>query len=375
MSKFRTDLRSGVSSSEVAPPYAGGPIRAWTCFWFAPTDPVGLHIVRLAAGLVFLAWLLPLAGHADALFGLNGWFDRQAYREAAHIPGGPPQPFSWSVMYLCGSNAALVTAVYWCSIAILVLFTAGLWTRVTAVLTWLVVASFTASPALGSDADSLLQILALYLMVSYVFLGLTDQGQALAARFLGARHTFLVGRLRKPERKSIAANVALRLLQVHFALVMVISGLHKLQFSDWWAGLALWYPLHPIMKMTVDTTVAPSHASLVLLSLAAYAMLAWQIGFPAFAWRPGWRPVLLGGALIGGLGCAFLYGVPVFGPALFACCLGFVSPAEWYGLFALLRIIPRSTISSQELGLRGPGAGARAHGSGLRGKESEVVKK
>jgi hypothetical protein len=327
------------------------------------------------AGLVFLAWLLPLAGHADGLFGLTGWFDRQAYREASHILGGPPQPFSWSLLYPCGPNAALVTAVYWCSIAILVLFTAGLWTRVTAVLTWLVVASFTASPALGSDADSLLLILALYLMIGYGLLALTDRGQRLTARLLGARDTFLFGWLRKSQRKSIAANVALRLLQVHIALVMVISGLHKLQFSDWWAGLALWYPLHPVMQLTPETAVAPSQSSLVLLSLAAYAMLAWQIGFPAFAWRPGWRPALLGGALIGGLGCAFLYGVPVFGPALFACCLGFVSPAEWYRLLALLRIIPASPSSSHELGLRGPGTGARAHGSAVRNKESEVVKK
>ena len=116
--------------------------------------------MRLAAGLVFLAWLLPLAGHANALFGLGGWLDRQAYREAAHLPGGPPQPFTWSLLYLCGSNAALVTAFTWCSIAVLILFTAGLWTRLTAILTWLIIASFTASPALGSDGDTLLLILA-----------------------------------------------------------------------------------------------------------------------------------------------------------------------------------------------------------------------
>ena len=167
----------------------------------------------------------------------------------------------------------------------------------------------------------------------------------------------------------------MRLLQVHIAIVMVTSGLHKLQFSDWWAGLALWYPLHPVMEMTPDTAVAPSQSSFVLLSLAAYAMLAWQISFPAFAWRPRWRPVLLGGALIGGLGCAFLYGVPAFGPALFACCLSFVSPAEWYRLFALLRIIPASTIGNQQSAISTQQAAVRSHGSGVRGKESEVLKK
>ncbi len=346
MRKLRADSRLSASNSELAAPITTGPIRAWTRFWFTPTDPVGLHIVRIVAGLVFLAWLLPLAGHVDTLFGLDGWFDRQAYREAARISSELPQPITWSVLYLCGSTPWLLTAVFWIAIAVLVLFTAGLWTRLTAVLTWLIVASFTASPALGSDADSLLLILALYLMVGYVLLDLTDRSQGLAARFLGARGTFLFGSRTlledAPERKSVAANVALRLLQVHIAIVMLVSGLHKLQFGDWWAGFALWYPLHPVMEMTSTTAGSPAQvsSSLILLSLAAYAMLAWQIGFPAFAWRPRWRPVLLGGAVIGALGCAFLYRVPVFGPAFFAGCLSYVSAREWQRLFTLMGMIP-----------------------------------
>jgi hypothetical protein len=319
-----------------------------------------LNVVRLVAGLVFVAWLLPLASHVDALFGLDGLFDRQAYREAAGIAGGPPQPFTWSILYLCGSNALLVNAVYWVSITVLVLFTAGLWTRLTAVLTWLIVASFTASPAFGSDADALLLILALYLMVVYLLLGLTDRDQFLASRLLGARGTFLLGRrpgrADAPERASVAANVALRLLQVHFAIVIFVSGLHKLQFGDWWGGFALWYPLHPVMETTASTVSTPDALSSSLLGLAGYAVLAWQIGFPAFAWRPRWRPVLLGGALLGGLGCAFLYRVPVFGPAFFAGCLSYVSAKEWQRLFALTamipglqRIVPRLSVAAEPL--------------------------
>ncbi len=344
VSKTRISGRASAANVDLSTP--AGPIRGWIRFWFTPADPVGLHVVRLAAGLVFLAWLLPLAGNVDALFGLDGWFDRQAYREAARISGELPQPITWSILYLCGSNAGLLQAVYWLSIVVLILFTAGLWTRLTAILTWLIVASFTASPALGSDADSLLLMLALYLMVGYVLLGLTDRDQRVSARLLGARGTFLFGR--RPaadhlgERTSVAANVAVRLLHVHFAIVMVISGLHKLQFGDWWSGLALWYPLHPVMEMSARTADTPTQvsSSLMLLGPVAYAMIAWQIGFPVFAWRPRWRPVLLGGALAGGLGCAFLYGVPVYGPAFCACCLSYVSAKEWHRLFALMRLVP-----------------------------------
>ena len=48
---------------------------AWERFWFSAVDPVGLHAVRLLAGLLFLVWLLSFAGHERAFFGLDGWFD------------------------------------------------------------------------------------------------------------------------------------------------------------------------------------------------------------------------------------------------------------------------------------------------------------
>jgi hypothetical protein len=315
-------------------------------FWFAPADPIGLCLLRILAGLLFLAWLLPLAGHVDELFGLNGWFDRQAYSEAGRLPGGMPQPLSWSVLYLCGTNHVLVLTTYWLSLAAIALFTAGLWTRLTGLLTWLAVASFTAPPAIASDADAFLLILAFYLMIGYVLLGLIDRSRSLGYRILGSGDTLAIGRRLlgrdAPQRTSVAANLSLRMLQVHFAVAIVISGLHKLQFGDWWAGLALWYPLHPAMEMTPTTVGSEEqiHVTLGFLGVAAYAVLAWQIGFPAFAWRQRCRPLLLGGALVGCLGCAFWYRIPVMGPALLIGCLSYVTAEEWYRLAALLRGIP-----------------------------------
>jgi hypothetical protein len=85
-----------------------------------------------------------------------------------------------------------------------------------------------------------------------------------------------------------------------------------------------------------------AHATefLFVISLAAYAALAWQIAFPLYAWRPRWRPVLLGGALVGWLGTAFLYRLPLVGPALFIGCLAFVSAEGWLRLFSRLARLP-----------------------------------
>jgi hypothetical protein len=316
---------------------AAGPWPAWVRFWFTAVDPSGLHAVRVLAGLLFLAWLLPFAGQEAALFGPQGWFDTQAYAEAARLPGGPPAPLGWSLVHACGSSPALLHALYWLSLAVLLLFTLGLWPRVTAVLTWVVVVSFATSPAISFDADSLLGILAFYLMVGYLLLGQWGGRLSPAERLLGPAGASLLARLPTRQPASHAANLALRLLQVHFALAVVVGGLHKLQFGDWWAGLALWYSLHPPFETTPEglRALAPQATPyLILLSLAGYAVLAWQLGFPAFAWRRRWRPLLLAGGLVGWAGSVLVYRQPLFGPVLGIACLSYLTPGEWARLLA-----------------------------------------
>jgi len=324
-----------------AAPAPVSPRLGWTTFWFSAIDPIGLHWLRILAGLLFLSWLLPLTGHQMELFGLNGWFDRQAYLEAGSLPGGPPAPIGWSLVYLFGSDPVLLNVFWWVSVGVIVLFTLGIATRITAVLTWLVVVSFLATPAASFDADSLLAMLAFYLMIGYLLLGLWSALQGNADTFLAG---FTWRRSRQDAPPSYAANLAVRLIQVHFAIVVVASALHKLQFGDWWAGVGLWYPLHPPFTLNAERMRdLARHAELtvMVLSLAQYIMLAWQLGFPAFAWRRRWRVVLLGGGILAWAGSVFVYGMPLFGPLYLIGCLSYLTPAEWHGLLALGKPVTR----------------------------------
>ena len=214
--------------------------------------------------------------------------------------------FSWSVLYLCWGSPLLLNAVYWLAVAVVVLFTLGLWTRVTGVLTYVVAVSFTANPAMAYDADPLLVLLAFYLMVGYLLFGQGRSGQSLVARLLGPKETWLFRRSPSADGEtppaSAAANLAVRLLQVHFAIVMTASALHKLQVQEWWSGVAAWFYLHPPFHTTPEDVrgLAPyAESYLPILSAASYAALAWQLAFPVFAWRRRWRPLLLGGAVLG----------------------------------------------------------------------------
>src|SRR5262249_16802256 len=140
-----------------------------------------------------------------------------------------------------------VSSVYWGSVAVLLLFTLGVATRLTGVLTWVAVVSFTANPATAANAEPLLQMLAFYLMLGHLFRGRLSAGQSGTAR--------LVGRFRPASAAdmpaSVGANLAVRLFQVHFALAMMATGLHKLQAPEWWSGLAPWYYLHAPFHTTL----------------------------------------------------------------------------------------------------------------------------
>jgi hypothetical protein len=336
-----TTPKGGKKASPPSPATGNGLVQGWLGFWFTPGDPIALHMLRILAGLLFLAWLLPFAGHLDSFFALEGWFD---YREIPRMAEEArrrgeefnlPKPIDWSLLLLVGSNPAALRAFYWISLGVIVLFTLGIYPRVTAVLTYLAVASFTVNPALDFDADSLLVLLSFYLMVGYVLWGQLQPNISLPERFFGTLDSLVWRRsawVNAPEQGSVAANVAVRLIQVHFAVAILISGLHKLQFGDWWAGVAFWYPLYPPFETSL--TVARSHAGhaeayLGVLSIAVYLTLVWQIGFPLYAWKPSWRMVLLAGGVAAWLGNAFLYGLPLFGPVILICCLSYLTAEEW----------------------------------------------
>lgn len=340
---------SAADKLTISLPTKRGVWGGWQAYWFTPCSPLGLHVLRVLTGVVLLFWLVTLAGHQGSFFSLQGFADEQLFREASKLgrdnPESLPIPIGWSIFFVAQSPA-LVNALYWGSLVVLALFTFGIATRLTSILSWLVVVSFTANPAIHYDADALLVLLAYYLMIGYVLYGLFSQRLTPIGYALGSSDTLLFNPLDKAGKKeaaeptSYAAHLVMRLMQVTFAIVVVTSGLHKLQIGDWWGGIALWFPLHQPFDTTHQDLrqIAPGAESyLFVLSLVQYLMLAWQIGFPLFAWKErGWRVVLLGGAIIGWFGSALLWRQPLFGPVYLVFCLSYLTAEEWRWLAAWL---------------------------------------
>lgn len=333
-------------------------MQLWTRFWFTPVQPIGLHCLRLLAGVLFLFCFIPLAGQFHSWFGLGGWFDRQAYVEASRLSGGPPVQFGWSLFFMGGNNPGLMTAFFYGALVSFALFGLGLWPRITGVVTWVLLVSFLANPVTMAESDQLLSFYAFLLMLGYLLLGQWHGRPSLLGRIFGPARVWPLAGLRSPSAgsaepaPSYAANLVVRLLQVQFAIVVLASALQKLQLGDWWSGIAFWYPLHPPFQTTMQSVQAEgvnANSTLFMISLAQYIYLGWELAFPIFAWRKRWRPVLLGGAAIGWIGALAIYREPLFGPVFFFGCLTYLTPEEWSWLTGKLGRNPGTTSHQREM--------------------------
>lgn len=320
-------------------------------FWFAPTSRVGLHIVRALLGVTLLVWLLGLAGSYSDFLGKNGLLDDQAYKIVSGWPLDDPTtmvpmrrlvPVHWGRQLVADSETGL-TIQYWLSVVVVGLFGAGVATRLTAPATWLILVAFTSNPIMNYGGDAVLLALMLYVALAYLVLDLRP-GVAWHVLVFGGSDGLVSRWFQKavapPPSKSVWPNLFLRLLQVHFAIIVLMSALHKLNDPEWWAGDALWYPLHLPFETDAEALLGRKgqmDGTLILLSIATYATLFWQLAFPALAWIRSTRWIAVTGAFIGCLGCWFVYGLPVYGPALVIGTLAFVSPEFWERMMARLR--------------------------------------
>ncbi len=306
--------------------------RGWIGFWFAPIEPTGLHCLRVLCGLLFIFWMLPFVGHQTEFYSLFGWSDLSAFEGLDRVSEGATVPRSWSLVYLCGDNPALLQAMWWGTLGVFLLFTLGMATRITSVLTWLGVVSFSANPVLLYEGDLLLIVLAFYLMIGYLLIGQWSGSKSLSSHLICNKGTCFSPLTRVGTAPSHAANLTTRLIQVHFAIIFLTSGLVKLQSADWWRGAALWFPLHGPFSMNLENLrdlTAERESIMFFISLGGYLTLAWLIAFPFFAWRPRWTWLVVGGGAVAWIGSVFVFGEPLFGPIYFIGCLSFLAPEQW----------------------------------------------
>ena len=296
--------------------------QAWNRFWFTPTDPATLSLLRLLAGsLLFythLVWTLDL----QAFLGPDGWLPVE-YLHNLHTPAGSgaPQWSVWSIFFWIQQPWQL-----WCFhiFALLVFFCLmlGLFSRGAAVLGFLLAVSYAhrISPGAFFGLDKVNCMLALYLMLGPC----------------GARYSVdSIRRLKRgataPVQPSTTANVAIRLIQLHVCIIYLFSGLAKLMGENWQAGTAVWWAVANLEYQSIDMTWLAGWP--VLVALMTHATVFWELFYCCLVWNRYTRPWVLWMAVGIHGGIALFMGMTTFGLGMLYANLSFLSPETVRGWF------------------------------------------
>jgi hypothetical protein len=308
-------MSDSIAPSQRAAPSLGD---AWNRFWFTPADPFSLAIVRVLVGVLALYWLATFTPDLERYFGPAGLLPLETVRAWSAD--------SWRFSYLdFTSRPAELYVVHAAGLAVLVLFTVGLWTRITSILSLVVVLSYVhRAPMLTGQFEPVLSLVLLYLC-------LAPCGRTLSLDALLARRR--ADPLRPARVDSIWANVALRLLQIHLCVVYPMMALAKLRASVWWTGQAVWWLAARPDSRLVDLTGLLSLEArgepigLYLVNVWTHAVVAVELSFCVLVWFRRTRPALLVCSMIVWASLALVTGQTLFCLLMMAANLAFV-PAE-----------------------------------------------
>jgi hypothetical protein len=282
-------------------------VRQWQRFWFLPAAPHTLALIRiLAGGMLFythLVWGLQI----EAFLGPHAWVPKELAREI-----NPPT--AWSYLYYIDSPA-LLWPLHLLALAVFAMLTVGLFTRVTSILACIITLSY--CHRLVGLQFGLDQVNAL--LVTYLAVGPSGAVYSVD-RWLKQRKSGEP----LPVVPSTAANVAIRLIQVHMCIVYLFGGISKMQGTTWWNGSAVWYAVANHEYQSIDMTWLVHFPFVV--ALMTHATVFWETFYCVLIWPKQTRPLFLAMAVAVHGGIALFLGMITFGLAMIIANLAFVPP-------------------------------------------------
>jgi hypothetical protein len=276
----------------------------WNRFWFQPSDRAPLDVLRVAVGLISLYLLATLTPDLDLYFADRGLLSIDTVNQLEAYSRG------FSYFDYLHSHTELLTA-HIAGIVIVALFTVGLFTSVTSLLSLVVMLStVNRAPVLTTLVEPVVTMVLFYLC-----LGPAGPFAAIARLITG----------RPIERVSTWATVSLRLLQVHLALLYATMALSKLYSAAWWSGMGVWWLMSRPESRLVDLTGLAT-TSTYWINLWTHLIVAFELAFAILIWNRLARPLLLAWSVVHWLGIAILLGQPPLAATMIAVNAAFVSP-------------------------------------------------
>ena len=246
--------------------------QGWNRFWFTPSGSARLSWMRLFVGLIGLYQLATYGLDLHRLFGVDGMLPLDAIRT---LYGE-----SWS--YLDYVSPAQLTAVHWLGMAVVGLFTMGVGIRWTSIGAAVVLLSYYhRAPVLTGQAEALLSMLLVYLCVG-------RSGESLSVRALLKRRADAPASACPP---AVSNTVALRLMQIHLAVICLLMGFAQLTVDAWWTGEAIWLLAAQSGGPLVDFSWLAGHPQWI--GAWSHLVTAYLLAFPVLVWSHLARPLVL----------------------------------------------------------------------------------
>ncbi|HEX3150651.1 MAG TPA: hypothetical protein VHR66_21415 [Gemmataceae bacterium] len=236
------------------------------------------------------------------------------------------------------TDSTTIYAFHFLFLGVCVLFTIGLWSRVTSVLVWTGTLCYIhRGQLILFGQDTMQTILIMYLMIGPCGAALSID--ALLKRYRAAKAQLAAGgrpiawaeqTLAGPVR-SWLANLAMRLLQVNFCLIYLSSGVSKLKGTTWWEHSAAWltlsnpefglmrYPAYEwLMRLLVESRLL---MGIIAGSVTVFTLFV-ELSFPLLIWTR-LRPVMVCLSVMLHFGIGIIMGLTVFGLYMFTMALGY----------------------------------------------------
>jgi hypothetical protein len=288
---------------------------AWNAFWFAPSDPLPLAVMRVGVGLLATYVVGSYGFELLRYFGPNGMLPAETIAEVSGTT-------RFSILDFA-KDATSLYIVYGVSMAVLTAFTLGLWTRATSILSLAAYLTFFhRAPILTGVAEPVVAMMLLYLCLGPC--GAVLSVDAVLRRKSQAGDT--AARL-----PSYRATIPLRLIQVHMALIcfMMFAGKSHGNFV-WWNGNAVWWLIARPGAALVD--MRSLYDWTYVINFWTTAIVFFELAFSLLIWNVTARPLLIVLSAVMWTGTAVLTGLVPFCAAMFVAGLAFVSAEQWRGL-------------------------------------------
>lgn len=282
-------------------------IRAWNDFFFKPASPLPVAVFRIAFGLLVVVMLI-----TESMPDWDFWYG----------PAGPVQMnclrdhfFRCPVFDIFDIIPASANHGFmWVVLAAAVCLTIGLFTRLSAVFTWMALVSLDHhNPWNISGSDDMMRLLAFGLMF-------TRCGEMLSVDSWWKR------KFRPQDVKTTFAPWGQRMLQIQVALAYWGASMAKIGGSQWIDGTAVYYSSH--LEDFYRLPVGHLFDSLAFCQFLSWSTLFVETSLWTLIWFKECRYwVLLGGVLLH-IGIDYSMSLPIFEMLFVASYVVFIEPDD-----------------------------------------------